>query len=429
MSDYMYLLESHVNQEQNRLLTEVQSAATEAGIAIYLTGGAMRDMLGGFPITDLDFTFEEQAPPRLAKLVAKRLTDATIEEHPVTKTMEIRLPGGATGSLRAAHIETPGKAGAASKAKPVHLLDDLRHRDFTINAIAISLAKASRGLIRDPMNGQSDLHNREIRLCYPSAFLDDPLRLLRAVRLRHRLSFQIEERTERHFNSAIEAGGAAALRPSDWRRELEMISEENQPSEILRELDTRRLLPVPADSLNLEGLAKFEKLRRMVPGRSSYWPLFLHVLVDEAKPKERAKFAAAFGLKAIELEEGKKQKPQVTKLATALKAPAVRRPSHIYNTISPAAPVAILYLLYDSDQRLIQDRLRNYLEKYLPEASEITDAQVEATGAKPGTAQFARAKASLITAKLNEPPPPPPLPPTGPIGPTHVPGAPARISR
>jgi hypothetical protein len=78
---------------------------------------------------------------------------------------------------------------------------------------------------------------------------------------------------------------------------------------------------------------------------------------------------------------------------------------------------------------LIQDRLRNYLEKYLGEAGEITDAQVEATGAKPGTAQFARAKATLIAAKLNEPPPPPPLPPTGPMGASNAPSIPARISR
>jgi tRNA nucleotidyltransferase (CCA-adding enzyme) len=428
MSDYMYLLESHVNQEQNRLLTEVQAAAIEAGVAIYLTGGAMRDMLGGFPITDLDFTFEEPGPAKLGKMVAKLLPDAEFEEHPVTKTVEIKMPGGATGSLRVAHVGTPTKAGAAPKVKNAPLLDDLHYRDFTINAIAISLARASRGLIRDPMNGQSDLHNHEIRMCYPSAFLDDPLRLLRAVRLRHRLNFTIEERTERYLNSAIEAGALAALKPSDWRRELEMISDENVPSEILRELDTRKLLPVSAESLNLEGLAKFEKLRRMIPGRSSYWPLFLLVLVDGVKPKDRAAFASAFGLKPAELEEAKKLKPQVTKLATAVKAPAVRRPSHIYNAISPAPPVAILYLLYDSDQRLILDRLRNYLEKYLPEASEITDAQVEATGAKPGSAQFARAKASMIAAKLNEPPPPPPLPPTGPMG-SMAPGAPARVSR
>jgi tRNA nucleotidyltransferase/poly(A) polymerase len=428
MSDYMYLLESHVNQEQNRILVEVQAAAAEAGIAIYLTGGAMRDMLGGFPIRDLDFTFEETPPAKLARLVAKRLPDAVLEENPLNKTTEIRLPEGATGSLRVAHIGTPSKAGAAPKIRPAHLLDDLRHRDFTVNAIAISLAKASRGLIRDPMNGQSDLQNREIRVCYAGAFQDDPLRLLRAIRLRHRLGgFAIEERTQRYFNSAMEAGAAKLLKPADWNRELVMLSEENEPSAIFRELDERGLLPVPADSLNLEGLAKFEKLRRLVHGRGSFWPLFLHVLVDGTKPKDRAKFASAFGLKPAQLEEAKKIKPQVAKLATAIKAPTVRRPSHVYAAVNPAPPAAILFLLAESDLRLVQDRIRNYLEKYLPEANEITDAQVEASGAKPGTAQFARTKASMIAAKLNEPPPPPPPPPTGPFG-QPAPGQ-ARIAR
>ena len=415
----MYLLDSHLSREQNQLFTEIQNAAAELGIAVYLTGGAMRDMLGGFPIRDLDFTFENQPPTKIVQFVKKQIPDLTIEEDSVRKSAELRLPSGVSASLRMARTQKIAKPGGAPKVTSAHLLEDLAQRDFTFNAIALSLAKASRGLIRDPMNGVSDLHNREIRMGYPNAFFDEPIRLLRAVRLRHRLGFQIEERTQRYFNTGVEEGWIKTLTAADWRHELLLIAEEHLASEILRELDASKLLPVPGETLNLDGLAKFEKLRRSIPGRGTHWPLFLYVLTEEMKPKDRTAFLSAFGLEADALEPGKKIKPRGTKLAADLKAPALRKPSQIYNVLSPAEPTDVLFVLYDSDEPVVQERLTLYLEKYLPEAGEITDAQVEATGVKAGTAQFRKAKAAMITARLNAPPPPDPPPPGpgGPMGP------------
>ncbi|MDQ6707059.1 MAG: CCA tRNA nucleotidyltransferase, partial [Acidobacteriota bacterium] len=75
------------------------------------------------------------------------------------------------------------------------IYDDLRRRDFTVDAIALSLNRGSRGLLVDPVNGLADLERRELRTAYPLAFSDNPARLLRLVRLHHRLGFTIEERT------------------------------------------------------------------------------------------------------------------------------------------------------------------------------------------------------------------------------------------
>src|SRR5436190_387434 len=72
MSDYMFMLENHLNAAQNRVLAEVQKVAVEENVNVFLTGGAVRDMLGGFPIRDLDFTVEGNAL-KLAKTVAGRL--------------------------------------------------------------------------------------------------------------------------------------------------------------------------------------------------------------------------------------------------------------------------------------------------------------------------------------------------------------------
>ena len=69
MSDYMFMLESHLTGEQYRVVGQMQAAAGKAGLSLYLTGGALRDVLGGFPVRDLDFTVEGNAL-KLAKTAA-----------------------------------------------------------------------------------------------------------------------------------------------------------------------------------------------------------------------------------------------------------------------------------------------------------------------------------------------------------------------
>ncbi len=68
MSDYMFMLESHLSADQFRVVGDVQGLATAAGVGLFLTGGAMRDMLSGFPVRDLDFTVDGSAS-KLAKSI------------------------------------------------------------------------------------------------------------------------------------------------------------------------------------------------------------------------------------------------------------------------------------------------------------------------------------------------------------------------
>jgi hypothetical protein len=114
------------------------------------------------------------------------------------------------------------------------------------------------------------------------------------------------------------------------------------------------------------------------------------------------------------------------KLEKDLKSAKLQKPSHIYNVLSKAPGEQILYLLLRSSERLVQDRIRNYLQKYLPAAQEISDADVAASGVVVGTPKFEKARAALINARLDarprKVPPPPPMeaPPPTPILPTHA---------
>jgi tRNA nucleotidyltransferase/poly(A) polymerase len=202
MSDYIYSLESHLNAFQNRIVAELQELATSANQNLYLAGGAMRDLLGGSPTRDLDFVLEG-APARIAAELVSRLGGTVVLQDDHRKVVEMVFPGGTTAQLAMSRVEKFAKPGAKPQvtAAPIH--EDLRRRDFTMNSIALKLNRGSKGLLIDPSNGMADLQSRELRAGYSTAFYDDPQRLLRAVRFKHRLQLTIEERTQRQFDNAL----------------------------------------------------------------------------------------------------------------------------------------------------------------------------------------------------------------------------------
>src|SRR5580693_10083507 len=183
MSDYMFMLESHLSTDQFRVVGEMQTIAAAAGVNLFLTGGAMRDMLGGFPIRDLDFTLEGNAI-KLAKTVAHRLNAKIDHIDEERKSVELVSAGGATAEIAMARQEVYGKPSAKTQVRPATIYEDLRGRDFTVNAIALSLSKASRGLLLDPANGLADIEHRELRAVSNYTLYDDPSRILRLIRFR-----------------------------------------------------------------------------------------------------------------------------------------------------------------------------------------------------------------------------------------------------
>jgi tRNA nucleotidyltransferase/poly(A) polymerase len=151
MSDYIYMLESHLNPDQNRVVEEVQEAAGHANVNLFLTGGAMRDMLAGFRIRDLDFAVEGNAV-KVVKTLGERAGAMVISQDEARKSAELVFPSGATAQIGMTRQEKYARTGAKPQVTAATIQEDLRGRDFTCNAIALSLNRTSRGLLLDPMN-------------------------------------------------------------------------------------------------------------------------------------------------------------------------------------------------------------------------------------------------------------------------------------
>ncbi len=433
MSDYMFVLESHLDAAQNRAVTEIQRIATEAGMNVWLTGGAMRDTLRGARILDLDFTVERDAG-KIGRALAQSLGGEVVEEDALKRWVELTLPGGVRASVGNARSEKYLKPGGKPQIAPAGIHEDLTRRDFTINAMALSLNRGSRGLLIDPTNGQADLTNRELRGANPYIFFDDPSRIFRLIRFQYTLGFEIATRTQSQLENALIEEYQNAAPVSALATEIRALAESENAVAALEAYDRLGLLKLlsPALSgpnLNAAGLARFEKLLHTVlpPDAKGGWLAFLTVLTEKLGPKEKAGILHDFALPKAEAEEFKKLEAQAKKLEAALKSAKVTRPSHVYAALHGASTDAVLMVLYESAQRVVQDRIRAYYQKYLPLAQEVTEEQVAATGVKPGTPKFEKAFQAMIATHLNARPKKVPPPEPEAEG-TPVPGPPAPMA-
>jgi tRNA nucleotidyltransferase (CCA-adding enzyme) len=408
MSDYLFILESRLTPDQNRVIEHVQTAATDAAVSLFLTGGAMRDLLRGAPIRDLDFSVEGPAL-KLAHAL-KEAGAQIVAEDENRRSAELLFPGQTTVQVAMCRQERYAKTGAKPQVTPATIQEDLRGRDFTINAIALSLNRASRGLLLDPTNGLADLGSREMRSTHPYIFYDDPSRLLRLVRLRVRLGFTVEERTRTQFDNAREAHVQDSIPPHALLEELRRIAEEPSPSDVLHALEEEGLLALfsPALSgakLNLPALVRLEKAQKLVePAHgmlNARLPMLLEVLTGKLTAKEKSAFVKAVDLPKAEKEHWRHLLPGVHKLEAALQSERLRKPSQVYQILAGAPADQVAFLLYHSEHRVVPERIRHYLLKYLPAMQEVAPAEWEALEGAPGSAKYERARQALVAAHLD----------------------------
>jgi tRNA nucleotidyltransferase (CCA-adding enzyme) len=216
--------------------------ALEGLAPAWLVGGAVRDLLLGAASVDLDVAIEGDAREVARELAARLGGDAVEHERFGTATVRARE---LTVDLASTRRETYGHPGALPDVEPAGLDDDLARRDFTVNAMAASLDPQRLGELRDPHGGRTDLDAGVIRVLHPGSFVDDPTRLLRAVRYETRLGFRMDPETERLAREAIAGEALSTVSGPRIRDELlDMLAEPAPAAAVgrMRELGLDRAL-------------------------------------------------------------------------------------------------------------------------------------------------------------------------------------------
>jgi tRNA nucleotidyltransferase (CCA-adding enzyme) len=200
------------------------------GVRAYLVGGAVRDLLREAAVVDIDIVIEGDA-----RAVAERLGGEVVQ-HDRFGTATVRA-GEVTVDLATARRERYPHPGALPEVEPALIDEDLGRRDFTINAMAIALPE---GRLVDPHGGRADLEAGIVRVLHDRSFVDDPTRLLRALRYEARLGGRLDGHTEELARAAISGGALDTVSGKRIRDELlDLLREPDAPAALQRMRDLK----------------------------------------------------------------------------------------------------------------------------------------------------------------------------------------------
>ncbi len=238
-SDTQRLLRQSIPAPLLSMLIQARDVANHMGHSLYVVGGFVRDLLLGTPTLDLDLVVEGDAIA-LAKELSKHIK-GRVRYHSRFGTAKLILGGTAGTNLPesldfvTARTEFYQHPTALPEIERSSVKQDLYRRDFTINTMAICLDRDRYGELLDFYGGEKDLHDKVIRVLHNLSFVEDPTRILRAVRLEQRLAFVIEPRTAELVYDAL--GLLGRVSGERLRHELELILSEQVPEAAIRRLD------------------------------------------------------------------------------------------------------------------------------------------------------------------------------------------------
>jgi tRNA nucleotidyltransferase (CCA-adding enzyme) len=265
------------------------AAVSEEVEGVYLVGGTVRDILLGEPNFDVDVAVEGDAVA-FAEALAGAL-GGRIKAHRKFGTAVVLYGEDGRVDVVTARTEFYDAPAALPTVEHATIREDLFRRDFTINAMAVSLQAADFGRLVDPFGGRRDLENRTIRVLHNLSFIDDPTRIFRAVRYESRLDFAMSEHTARLARGTVEMGLVGDLSSARLRDELVALLDEEDAGRSIRRLADLGVAPAihPHLAADDETVALLDRLRALVHEYDlgvPAWRLGLETLARRMSPDE-----------------------------------------------------------------------------------------------------------------------------------------------
>jgi tRNA nucleotidyltransferase (CCA-adding enzyme) len=372
MPDYMFLLESRLSPEQRAVMLRVQELSAAMGFNLYLTGGTVRDLITGASLRDLDFTVEGN-PSKIARELEKGGAKILLEDERL-RHIEILFTGDVDGSISAARDDHYVRPGTRPEIRWSTIMEDLRRRDFSLNAIAISLNPASRGLLLDPTNGLSDIERGEVRALTIHSFTNQPVRLLRVLRFSARMGFKLEARTQEWFNLAIERDLHHTIAPEDGGGELRAVAREERPTVVLKAWEQHDLLEAINPNLSKRH-PDYEAIGRLMKVREDLFtagfrprlamPMLLAVL-GKLKGRELSGVLSKAGYRSAEIDKIMGFEEETLAAQKELTGRKVAAPIDAYRFLEKLPLDQTAYLLAESRNSAALSKIRAYLHKWRP---------------------------------------------------------------
>ena len=431
MADYIYSMETRLTPDQQTGVNLVQEIARHGGLNLYLTGGTIRDLITGFPIRDIDLSIQGN-PLKLQKELEKAgISVQGVDED--LRTLQLLMPGNVRAELNMTRAEAYDKPGKPPAITAATINEDLRRRDFTVNAMGLSLNPGSRGLLLDPFNGVADIEAKVLRVLHNYAFLEEPVRLIRAIRLSARFHWPLEERTQARYDAAKENNYIEYLGKRMIGYELEQLAHEDDPLNIMRALEKEGWLKVlhphwtmaKIDSGDLGQLVKTRQMMNELGYSIETGPMVMYFLTSRMSDKDTAEIQRVIPRRDF-VDKWKRLESSAHDLTKKLTSKEAAVPSGAWKTLSQAAPENILFLSLTVRQQAVDQKLKNFFGKWRQVKEKLPFPEMAELRITPQLPEYPeiteKAFLLLMDGRLRshseimnflkpyEPPPPPPPP-------------------
>ena len=397
-------LEKWLPPELLKLLRDASQASRELGFRLYVVGGFVRDLLLNQPNLDLDLVVEGDAIALAqhlekkygghvhghsrfgtAKWILPEKKDAGDAEVQGSREARENLPSLVTRhpslDFTTARTEFYAHPSALPEVETSSIKQDLLRRDFTINTLAICLDPERYGQLLDPFGGEADLQRGLIRVLHNLSFVEDPTRILRAVRLEQRLGFKIEARTAQLIGDALDM--LHRVSGERVRHELDLIFQESEPDKSMARLRDLGVLHAIFPRLDLTDwhAAKFRTARA-----GDYPPLtFLGLLTYHFYQSEASEFATRLRLSNTSKETLQQLLALRAEVAAPLGADALA-PSAIYRLLEEYADAALAIFAIATDDARVRERVDLFRTRLRGITPELTGDDLKRIGIPPGPA-------------------------------------------
>jgi|CZKL01.1.fsa_nt_gi tRNA nucleotidyltransferase (CCA-adding enzyme) len=392
MPDYIYLLEHRLSADQRSALRLLRDAAREAEMILFLTGDAVRDLTSGHAVRDLEVAVHGNALS--LKPIVEKIGGKIWGEDEASRSLYLCFPGTVRVDVVSTHRTEYPKPGEPVY-HPASIQEDLRRRDFTVNAMALSLNEGSYGLLMDPLNGAADIEARTLRLVSNYGFLEEPSLLIRATRYRTRLGWEHDPKTQTRYENAKEEGVIELLSAQARSQELEQIGHEEDGLKILHALEAEgwmRVLfpawtPAKADEEKLKALHELA-VELLVQG--------VHADISAAQMQLLTAKLAAKDLAALKklmlrpgfVEEWNSLDALAAGFAKVLLAKENQTPSSAFKLFTSYDPEAVLWLGFTSKDKAVLEQFNRFLKVWPETRQHIPHALMQEMRIKPELANY-----------------------------------------
>ncbi|MDB5099490.1 MAG: domain containing protein [Cyanobacteria bacterium RYN_339] len=404
VSEWSRRLHSLWPREWLDLLEQVGAVAGDR--PLYLVGGAVRDLLLERQNLDVDLVVEGDAialARRVGIALDARTPGVKVTAHPPFGTAQVALPDGRKLDFASARTEYYTHPAALPTVEFSSIKQDLARRDFSVNALALRVDPGHLGELLDFFGGRRDLESGALRVLHNLSFLEDPTRLLRAVRFEQQLGFRLAEESQAYAAHTLASGRFDGLGGERNKQELKRLLSLPDPLPAMRrlaELDAWRILhpqlaPGPwRDVVRLRRMLAMAGLRAAPERWLTYLAWLLRPLPREAAAGVVQKLNLTGGEAKLVLDV----LGQADRLLDAGEVVALA-PADLVHALKTGPEVALAFLAAAATTRAQRRVLGRYWREWRPLKLSVSGDDLKELGLPPGPG-YARILREVLDARL-----------------------------